>query len=363
MSWNNRVKKRRCHISRPDPVNLILMGFGNVGRAFLQVADEKKELCLKRYGLNLRFIAIFEINGGLFSPASLNTSEFLEKSASQLGEHPCWRPGLKLKQVLEEVKPGVLVECTPSNIKTGEPGLSHLRQALSKGWNAAVANKGPLVFDFKGLKQVAQKNRASLKFSGATAAALPTLDVGLFSLAGAQILGIEGILNGTSNYILTRMEEGISYEEALREAQAKGIAERDPSLDVEGWDTASKILLIVNEVMEKDFVLKDVKVEGITRIPSEFLHQARKEGKALKLLGKLRKEGNELRIEVALSFIDHSHPLFGVSGTNKGIAFFTDTMGAVTVTGGKSDPRGAAASLLKDIINIYRMNKEEPPNM
>ena len=357
MSWN-RVKEGRCHISRPDPINIILMGFGNVGRAFLQVAHEKKELCLKRYGLELRFISIFEIEGALFSAASLDTSEFLEKSASQLAAHLHWRPGLKLEQVLKEVKPGVLVECTPSNIKTGEPGLSNLRKALSKGWNVAVANKGPLVVDFKSLKQLAQKNRATLKFSGATAAALPTLDVGLFSLAGAEILRIEGILNGTTNYILTRMEEGISYEEALREAQAKGIAEADPSLDVEGWDTASKILLIANEVMEKDFVLNDVKVEGITNIPSELLHRAKKEAKVLKLLGRLWKEEKEFRIEVALSPIDHSHPLFGVNGTNKGISFFTDTMGAVTVTGGKSDPKGAAASLLKDIINIYRIGKQ-----
>jgi len=265
-----------------------------------------------------------------------------------------WRPGIRLDSVLEKERAGVLVECTPSNIKKGEPGLSHLHQALDRGWHVVTANKGPLVVDFPGLKRKAKEKHLALKFSGATAAALPTLDVALFSLAGAEITGIEGILNGTTNYILTRMEDGMDYREALREAQAKGIAESDPSLDVEGWDTASKILLIANEVLGTEFSMKDVKVEGITNISPHIVNQARKKGKSLKLLGKLTKIKDEFKIEVALSAIDDSNPLFGVDGANKGITFTTDTMDKVTVSGGKSDPRGAGASLLKDIINIYR---------
>lgn len=335
-------------------VNIILVGFGKVGRSFLRNAHEKKDFIRKRYGLDLRFLSIFEIGGTLFSARSLDESLFLDISASDFPSSPFWRSGLELEDVLEKFQPGVLVECTPSNIKTGEPGLSHLLQALERGWNVSVANKGPLVFAFNELKHLAQKNRVALKFSGATAAALPTLDVGLYSLAGAEILRIEGILNGTTNYILTRMEEGIGYGDALREAQERGIAEADSRLDVEGWDTASKILLISNAVLEKGFVLSDVRVEGITDLPSGLALQVRKEGKSLKLLGKAFQEEGEFRIEVALSVINSSHPLFGVRGTNKGVTFFTDTMADITVTGGKSDPKGAAASLLKDIINIYR---------
>ncbi len=336
------------------PINIILMGFGKVGRSFLQVAHEKKDSLRNRYGLEVRWLSIFEIGGALFSDNYLDEGQFLDISASDLPAHPFWRSGLKLEEVLEKFEPGVLVECTPSNIKTGEPGLSHLLKALERGWNVSVANKGPLVVDFKRLKKLAQKNQVALKFSGATAAALPTLDIGLYSLAGAEISRIEGILNGTTNYILTRMEEGIGYEDALREAQGRGIAEADPRLDVEGWDTASKILLITNAVLDKDFVLSDVRVEGITNLPSKLPLQARKEGKALKLLGKAFRKEAEFEIEVALSALDSSHPLFGVRGTNKGVTFSTDTMGEVTVTGGKSDPKGAGASLLKDIINIYR---------
>ena len=192
----------------------------------------------------------------------------------------------------------------------------------------------------------------ALKISGATAAALPTLDVALYSLAGTEIYRIEGILNGTTNYILTRMREGMDYKQALEEAQSKGIAEPDPSLDVEGWDTASKILLITNTVMDIDLTLKDVKVEGITAVPIHLLDEGREEDKALKLLGEFSRE-EDFKLEVSPKLIDRSHPLFGVDGANKGITFTTDTMHSVTVTGGKSDPRGAGAALLKDIINIY----------
>jgi homoserine dehydrogenase len=254
---------------------------------------------------------------------------------------------------LRTVKPGVFVECTPSNIQTGEPGLGHLRAALKAGWHVVTANKGPLAVDFKGLRGLARRNHLALKYGAAAAAALPTLDVGLYSLAGAEIQAIEGILNGTTNYILTRLGEGTAYEEALKEAQAKGIAEHNPALDVEGWDTAVKLLLIANSILGLDLTLQDIKVEGITRISPELLERTKQEGKALKLFGRMSYAAGRWKAEVSPAAIDRSHPLFGVSGTNKGITFLTDTMGSVTVTGGKSDPRGAAAALLKDIIHIF----------
>ena len=336
-------------------INVIIVGLGNVGKAFLKLIHEKRGLCQKRYGLDIRFHSIFDLGGALVYPSLLRAGEILESLSFEtlLSENSFWRSGFALVEVLESIEPGVLVECTPSNIKDGEPGLTHIRQALERGWHVVTANKGPLVVDFRGLKGKAEQNQVALKFSGATAAALPTLDVALYSLAGADIFRVEGILNGTTNFILTKMKEGIGYEEALEEAQAKGIAESDPSLDVEGWDTASKILLIANSVLDKDFTLNDVKVEGITTIPPRLLLQGKEKGRALKLLGKIWKEGKKAHLEVALTVIDDSHPLYGVDGTNKGITFKTDSMDSITVTGGKSDPRGAGAALLKDIINIY----------
>jgi homoserine dehydrogenase len=335
-------------------VNVILMGLGNVGKAFFQLLEEKAEPVKVQFGLAFSLRAMLRSAGGLFSTSPIRQKDIPEMSAAELTRSPLWKPGLALETVLNEIEPGVMVECTLSNPNTGEPGLKHIRIALEKGWHVVTANKGPLAVDFKGLKEKAGRACRALKFSGAAAAALPALDVGLYSLAGTEILAIEGILNGTSNYILTKMAQGRGYSEALREAQDKGIAERDPSLDVEGWDTAVKLLLLANAVMGLDLCLKDIRVEGIKDIPSGILDAAKKEGKALKLLGKVSRVRDDFRAEVFLSAIGRSHPLFGVDGINKGITYFTDSMGVVTVTGGKSDPRGAAAALLKDIINIYR---------
>ncbi len=335
-------------------IDIILMGFGNVGQAFLRVIKEKKELCRIHYGLDIRVLSVFRSSGAFFSSQELKIDEILEYSSSSQ-KSPDWRQGLELSSVLESLKPGVLVECTPTDIKSGEPGLSYINDALDHGWQVVTANKGPLVVDFSGLCRKAKENQVALKFSGATAAALPTLDVALYSLSGAEISRIEGILNGTTNHILTRMKQGESYHEALKEAQSQGIAEPDPSLDVAGWDTASKILIISNAVLHANFSLDDVRVQGIEKIPAELLNQGREKDRALKLLGRLSKKAGKFQLEVALTIIDNSHPLFGVDGTNKGIVFYTDTMDSITVTGGKSDPRGTGASLLKDIINIYCM--------
>jgi homoserine dehydrogenase len=335
-------------------INIILMGFGNVGQAFLRVLKEKKKLCRTHYGLDIRVLSVFRSSGAFFSSQELKIDEILKYSSSSQ-KSPDWRQDLELSSVIESLNPGVLVECTPTDIKSGEPGLSYVNDALERGWHVVTANKGPLVVDFSGLCRKAKENQVALKFSGATAAALPTLDVALYSLSGSEISRIEGILNGTTNHILSRMKQGGSYHEALEEAQSQGIAEPDPSLDVGGWDTASKILIISNAILQANFSLDDVSVQGIEEIPDELLDQGRAKGNALKLLGRLSKKSGEFQLEVALTVIDSSHPLFGVDGTNKGIVFFTDTMDSITVTGGKSDPRGTGASLLKDLINIYRI--------
>ena len=340
-------------IKEARQVPVALAGFGHVGRAFFALLQEKDESLSKRFGLALKLQAVLKSGGALLSDTGITKKSFPDKPGQNIALSPLWKPGQTVESVLKTVKPGVFVECTPSNIQTGEPGLGHVRAALRAGWQVVTANKGPLAVDFKGLRDLAQANHLVLKFSAAAAAALPTLDIGLYSLAGTEILSLEGILNGTSNYILTRMGEGIAYEEALREAQDKGIAEHNPELDVGGWDTAVKLLLIANSVLGLEFSLKDIKVEGITQIPPGLLERAKQGGKALKLIGRMTHAAGRWKAEVSPEAIDRSHPLFGVSGTNKGITFLTDTMGSVTVTGGKSDPRGAAAALLKDIIHIF----------
>lgn len=334
--------------------NLVLMGYGNVGKALVKLLEEKTDHLRESHGLSLFLRAIFKSTGGLILNAGFKIKDLLDNWPADLSLHPLWKSNISLKSVLREVEPGAFVDCSPSNLKTGEPALTQTRLALESGWHVVTANKGPLAVDFSGLRETASRNRLALKFSGAAGAALPALDIGLYSLAGAEILAIEAILNGTTNFILTEIGKGRSYSEATQEAQIRGIAEPDPAHDVEGWDTAVKLLFIANAVMGLELRLGDISVQGIAGLPAEIIERAGSEGKSLKLLGRIRREQSGPTASVAPGIIDRSHPLFGVDGTDKGITYFTDTMGAVTVTGGKSDPRAAAAALLKDIINIYR---------
>jgi len=337
-------------------INLFLSGFGSVGKAFVRLIHEKHDLCLRRYDCDIHIGVVLNSRGGLFLAPYRNKGTNLPYlvSGSKPEELPFWQPGLDFGDILECQDLDVWVDCTPSNIADGEPALGYVHRAFDRGWHVVTANKGPLVVDLGNIRKKAAENRVSLGLSGATAAALPTLDVALHSLAGTEIHRIEGILNGTTNYVLTQMGEGREYAAALEEAQQKGIAEPDPSQDVRGWDTAAKILIIVNTVYNTAYGLGDMHVEGITNIPAPLRDKAREKGQSLKLIGRFDKESGMPLLEVRLSLLDPLHPLYGVNGTQKGITFFTDTMDAVTVTGGKSDPRGAAAALLKDIINIYR---------
>ena len=338
-------------------VPLVVTGFGRVGRAFMSLLREKTDDLERRYGLGFEILAVARAEGCFYSGGSLDVRQISRAGDVWTSGNPCWHEGLKVSDVLaRQGRGGCLVECTVSNLETGEPGLSYITAAFRAEWHAVAASKGALVVGLPALKLLAAENGVFLKFSGATAAALPTLDVGLFSLAGARIEGIQGILNGTSNYILTRMGEGLGYDEALKQAQDKGIAEPDPAHDVGGWDSACKILLITNACLDSEYVLKDVGVAGITGLAVDFVRSASLEGRSVKLLATAApgRQGGRWSLDVRPSLIEASHPLVHVNGTEKGITFLTDSMGSVTVTGGRSSPRGAAAALLKDIINIYR---------
>ena len=336
-------------------IPIILTGFGNVGKAFVRLLVEKHEDCRARYGLDFDLAAVIRRSGVWLARKEGEFFNIADPAAEPMEASSGWSAGMTFADALSRIRnPGVLVECTPSNWRTGEPQLAYLHAALDGGWSVAAASKGALVVDFKNLMAKARAGKTALKFSGATASALPTLDVATISLAGAKLLGFEGILTGTTNYILSRLEQGLTFEAALKEAQAKGIAETDPSMDIDGWDTACKTLLLANAAAGTEFVIKDLRVEGIRGVTAGALADARAAGNSLKLLGRLSESGGRYTAEVKVVPIPPSHPLFRLTGTSKGIVFRTDTMGTVAVTDGKSDPRGTASAVLKDVINIFR---------
>ncbi|MFQ5899609.1 MAG: homoserine dehydrogenase [Candidatus Methylomirabilia bacterium] len=340
-------------------VRILLCGFGRVGRSFARLVEAKRALAEDAYGLTLELAGVGELAGSLLKPGGLaagETAAFFETQGSFAG-HPDARPEWKGIDLIREAEADVMVEATPTDIRTGEPALGHIRAALSRGMHVVSANKGPFIRHYHELRDLAAQKGAALKLSAAAAAALPTLDVAQTCLAGAEILSIEGVLNGTSNFILTRMRTGgSSYDEALAEAQRLGIAETDPTLDVEGYDTANKLALIANVCMEAGLLPERVERTGITALSAEEVRTAGGQGRIFRLMGRAeRGPGGAVRARVAPEALPMDHPLAAVDGAEKGITYTTDSMHRVTVVGGKSDPRGAAAALLKDILNIYRV--------
>jgi homoserine dehydrogenase len=339
-------------------VRIVVCGLGNVGKAFVELLAERASEVEDRYALRLVLAAAVDIGGAAVSdsPGGLPAAELLAHLRSgaaveHFGEGA--RPGLSGADAMD-ADADVLVEATPTNLTDGEPGRTHIVAALGRGMEVVSANKGPILLFHEQLLELARRNRCRLHISAATAAALPTLDVARVCLAGSRILSVEGILNGTTNYILSRMcADGTAYETALKEAQQLGIAETDPAKDVGGYDTATKLVIIANCLFGPSFRLDDVPTEGITEVTPDDIARAGRDGEVLKLVGSAEFVNDEVRLSVAPRRLKKDHPLASVNGSEKAISYMTDTMDRITVSGGRSSPVGAAAAMLKDLINAY----------
>ncbi|MBU5484817.1 homoserine dehydrogenase [Clostridium sp. MSJ-11] len=334
---------------------VILAGFGNVGKEFVKLIDEKRLYIREKYDLDLILCGVLEKEGCIFEDGGIDTSYLINCPLGSQGvlkytEH--YKESYYNYPVLEG---DILIECTQSNVKTGGPSINYIINSINRGMDIVMLSKGALATNFNQLMELAGKKDVKIKYSGATAAALPTMDLGVYSLAGAKIISITGVLNGTTNYILNRMfEENISFEQALKEAVEKGIAERENSMDIDGIDSASKILLLANSLMNSNYSLEDVVIKGIRDISKEDILEAKNENKVIKLLCKAYYKDEKLVLEVSPEKV-HANSLLGsINGSNKGVVFNTDTMGEIYLIGGASNPRGAAAAALKDVINLCR---------
>jgi len=245
------------------------------------------------------------------------------------------------------------VEVTPTDIDNGEPARSHILKAMKAGKDVVTSNKGPLALSFQELADCATSNKVEFKFEASVGGAMPIINFAHETLAGCSIESIYGILNGTTNYILSRMaNEGSSYEQTLTEAQEMGIAETDPYQDVEGIDAACKIVIMANSILNLPVTLKDVKVEGISRITAESIALAKKEGLLIKLMG----EASPDALEVSPRLVPKGSP-FAVEGTLNVATLKTDLADDVTVVGKGAGSVETASAILSDIISIWKVRK------
>jgi homoserine dehydrogenase len=338
-------------------MKLVFLGFGTVGQGLAELLVAKRDELKKRYGFDWMVTGIADtIKGTAYDPAGIDLAKALALAAKgeSLVALDRGGKGWDALAMARQAEADVLLEATYTDIKTGEPATSHIKAALERGVHVVTTNKGPLALHYRELAELAAKHKAEFLFEGTVMSGTPVLNLVRETLAGAEILEMQGILNGTTNYILTRMEEGLSYEDALKKAQELGYAEAVPDADVLGWDALAKVTILANVVFGASLKPTESPCEGITKITAADITKAKADGKRYKLIGRVWREGGAVKASVAPRLVDLSQPLAGVMGATNAVAIKTDALGEVTIVGPGAGRAQTGFSMLTDLLHIVR---------
>jgi homoserine dehydrogenase len=338
---------------------LAFIGCGIVAQGLLEILIEKKNLLKEKYGFDYKVVAISDINkGSVYDENGLDLENILKLIGEdkKLDEYPSGIKNLDSISTIKKTNADTIIEVTYTDVKTGEPALTHIKTAFECGKNVISTNKGPVIKESLNLIKIAEEKNLYYGFEGVVLAGTPCINLYNHTLAGNKINEFKGILNGTTNYILTRMEEGMSYEDALNKAQKLGYAEADPTGDVEGFDSLGKVVILTNIVLDKNISWEDVERKGITDIKKQDIEKAKNEGKRWKLIGssKINEDGT-VTARVWPEKISLNHPLAGILEATNALTFNTDELGEVTIIGPGAGKRETGFSLL---INLLEMNKK-----
>ncbi len=345
---------------------LALIGFGTVGQGLCEILLSKKDSLKSKYDFEWEIVAVSDkLKGSVYCPDGLDVAQLLNlvkegKSLNEYspGENRELHTGWDALNTVNNSNADIVCELSYTDIKTGQPATDHCRVALGSGKHVVTSNKGPAALFYRELQNMAAEKNVKFMIEGTVMSGTPVINLARNELAGNEISAIRGILNGTTNYILTKMEEGMSYEDALKKAQELGYAEADPTADVEGFDALAKVTILANVLMGENLKPSDIPCKGISQITSEDIAKAKSENKKWKLIGEVKKENGKVNASVSPMMIDLSHPLAGVSGAVNAITFSTDLLGDVTITGAGAGKIETGYSILTDILEINRFYKE-----
>jgi homoserine dehydrogenase len=338
-------------------MRLVFVGFGTVGQGLAELLLAKRDELKKRYGLDWIVTGIADtLKGNAYDAKGIDLAKALTMAAKgeSLAALDRGGKGWDALAMAKHAEADVLLEATYTDIKTGEPATSHIRAALERGVHVVTTNKGPLALHYRELAELAATRKVEFLFEGTVMSGTPVLNLLRETLAGAEILEMQGILNGTTNYILTRMEEGLSYEAALAKAQELGYAEAVPDADVLGWDALAKVTILANVVFGASLKPTESPCEGITKITAADIAKAKADGKRYKLIGRVWREGGAVKAAVAPRLVDLSQPLAGVMGATNAVAIRTDALGEVTIVGPGAGKAQTGFSMLTDLLHIVR---------
>lgn len=311
----------------------------------------RKDL-LEQHGFRPRVVAAVDRGGAALSPKGIDLAALLEckaRGGTVAAAPGIGHPSMTPTEVIREVEAEVVVEGTPTNIHSGEPAISHIKEAFMARKHVVTSNKGPLALALPSLTELAGYNHVCLRFSATVGGGTPVLEIARF-LQGDRIHAIRGILNGTTNYILSEMDErGVPFNEALARAQQLGYAEADPSADIDGVDSAAKLVILANWAMNRRCTLKDVDVTGIRNVTRDEMRRAKDAGRTIKLLATI--DGG---LRVGPTELDRLNPL-AVSGVLNAVTFISEFAGEETVVGRGAGGPETASAIIRDLIDVRRV--------
>ena len=331
-------------------MKVFISGFGTIGQGVFEAILLKDEL-LKRCG-GVQVTGVMDSrsydvkNDGLCGLCVLGN----KSNTGRCGKKD--RAGLSGCEILDMADYDVLIECTPTNIDDGGEGLRNIIHALEKGKDVITVNKGPLALRFRELSELAEKNGCILRYEGSVGGAMPVINLCNECLVGQKIKSVKGIFNGTCNFILSRMDAGMPFEQALREAQQLGYAETDPTYDIKGIDSACKVAILANSIFGRDVTVNDVSVTGIDTITEEAIALAADNDMVIRLIGEI----TDSRLSVSPRLIPKGHPL-SLSGSLNMTLIETDLAGPITVSGRGAGKKETSSAILSDLLAIIERRK------
>lgn len=339
---------------------IVLVGFGTVSQGFVEILLRKRHLLQNRYGVEFVVVGISDVvKGSVYDPNGLDLETVMHEmeSSGSLMNYPVGRDGVRgwdSLTAIRESKADTVIEATFTNVKDGQPGLDHCRAALRAGKHVVTTNKGPIALGYAELSALASDVGVRLLFEGTVMSGTPVLRVVETALAGNAIISARGILNGTSNYILGRMEGGLDFQSALAEAQRLGYAEADPTADIDGYDVQFKLAILAKTVFGASIEPDQIDRCGIRDITPQKMVEAERQGRRYKLIGRIERTSRGVEASVSPQAVLQSDPLAGVVGATNAITFEGDLSGPVTIVGAGAGRIETGYAVLVDLLNLVR---------
>lgn len=335
---------------------IALIGFGTVAQGLCEILLNKKKELSRNYQYEFDVVAVSDVKfGTVYDSKGLDIKKLLTdvKINGIFTKH---LENWDAIQMIKKSNANVVCELAFTNLKDGQPAIQHCKTALKNKKHVVTSNKGPAALAYRELSKLAEKSGVKFMIEGTVMSGTPVLNLTSGPLAGNKITAVKGILNGTTNFILTKMEEGMDYKDALVKAQKLGYAEADPTGDVEGYDARAKVTILANVIMGEKIKINEVSCEGITEITSACIVEAKKQNTRWKLIGSVENKDGKVSASVKPEMIPLTHPLAGVMGSTNAVTFSTDLMGDVTIIGKGAGRIETGFSILSDLLTINRKN-------